>query len=180
LQHGEDRARFKPLASAHAHLINLVHGRLKQSGADFELYVAPAVFADARAGGDYLKELGAAIQQDILFFLSNAGSDAQARAWSQFSGRRPIVWDNFAVDGDEPWRLFVGPKLGASATLSEGASGFIATAAREPRASMLPIATAADYAWEWRNYNPQQSFDRALNLLYDERARAGLRVWARV
>ena len=32
----------------------------------------------------------------------------------------------------------------------------------------------------WRNYNPQQSFDRALNLLYDERARQGLRVWARV
>ena len=44
---------------------------------------------------------------------------------------------------------------------------------------MLPIATAADYAWDRRNYNPQQSFDRALNLLYDERARAGLRVWAR-
>jgi hypothetical protein len=45
---------------------------------------------------------------------------------------------------------------------------------------MLPIATAADYAWDWRNYNPQQSFDRALTLLYDERARRGLRAWARV
>jgi hypothetical protein len=88
--------------------------------------------------------------------------------------------DNFAANDDEPWRLFIGAKQGESGKLGEGAGGFIATAGREPRASMLPIATAADYAWDWRNYNPQQSFDRALTLLYDERARRSLRVWARV
>jgi hyaluronoglucosaminidase len=180
LQIGEDRARFKTLASAHAHLIKLVHGRLKQSAADFELYVAPAVFTDARAGGDYLKELGAAIPQDVLFFLSGPGSGAQAREWSATPARRHVVWDSFAANDDEPWRLFIGPKRDSSATLIETATGFIATASDDPRASMLPIATAADYAWDWRNYNPQQSFDRALNLLYDERARQGLRVWARV
>jgi hyaluronoglucosaminidase len=180
LQNGEDRARFKTLASAQANLINLVHGRVKQLGADFELYVAPAIFTNAQAGGDYLKELGAAIPQDVLFFNSGAGSGAQTRAGNATPARRPVVWDSFAANKDEPWRLFIGPKPNASATLLEGASGFIATAARDPRASMLPIATAADYAWDWRNYNPQQSFDRALNLLYDERARQGLRIWARL
>jgi hyaluronoglucosaminidase len=180
LQNGEDLARFKTLASAHARLVNLVHGRLKQSSPDFELYVAPAVTTSTQAGGDYLKELGAAIPQDVLFLLPGAGASAQAAAASGLADRRPLVWDNFAAGGDEPWRLFIGPKRDASATLIETASGFIATAARNPRASMLPIATAADYAWDWRNYNPQQSFDRALNLLYDERARQGLRVWARL
>ncbi|MGH9752651.1 MAG: DUF4127 family protein [Blastocatellia bacterium] len=180
LQNGEDRVRFKTLASAQAHLINLVHGRLKQSGADFELYVAPAVIASAQAGGDYLKELSAAVPQDVLFFFSSAAADARARGSSATPDRRPIVWDNFAADSDEPWRLFIGPKRDASGTQEPGASGFVATATREPRASMLPIATAADYAWDWRNYDPRQSFDRALNLLYDERARQGLRVWARV
>jgi hyaluronoglucosaminidase len=180
LRNDEDRARFKTLASAQAHLINLVHGRLKQLGADFELYVAPGVTASAQAGGDYLKELGAAIPQDVLFLLSDAGSGAQPPVWNATPARRPVVWDSFAANDDEPWRLFIGPKKRASATLIEGASGFIATASRDPRASMLPIATAADYAWDWRNYNPQQSFDRALNLLYDEHARQGLRVWARL
>jgi hypothetical protein len=174
LQNGKDRARFKTLASAQAHLINLVYGRLKQSGADFELYVAPAVTASAQAGGDYLKDLGAAIPQDLLFFLSLPGSGAPAPAG------RSVVWDNFAANDDEPWRLFISAKRGESGTIGDDAGGFIATAARGPRVSMLPIATAADYAWDWRNYNPQQSFDRALNLLYDERARQGLRVWARV
>jgi len=94
--------------------------------------------------------------------------------------RRPVFRDNFAANDVEPWRLFIGAKRGESAAISESASGFIAAAARGPRASMLPIATAADYAWDWRNYDPQQAFDRALNLLYDERARQGLRVWARV
>ncbi|MBO0724617.1 MAG: DUF4127 family protein [Blastocatellia bacterium] len=173
LQNAEDRARFKTLAAAQAHLINLVYGRLKRSGADFELYIAPSVFADSRAGGDYIKELGAAIPQDILFLLSSAGSGATA-------GSRSVVWDNFAANDNEPWRLFIGAKRGESGTIGEGASGFIATAAREPRVSMLPIATAADYAWAPRNYNPQQTFDHALNLLYDERARQGLRAWARV
>lgn len=155
LQNDEDRARFKTLASAQAHLINLVYGRLKRSGADFELYIAPSVIP-----GAYMKELGTAIPQDVLLF----------------------PWDNFAANDDQPQRLFIGAKRaesGQNERINEGASGFIAAAAREPGASMLPIATAADYAWDRRNYNPQQAFDRALNLLYDERARAALRVWAR-
>jgi beta-N-acetylglucosaminidase/Protein of unknown function (DUF4127) len=180
LQNDEDRARFKTLASAQANLINLVYGRLKQSGVDFELYVAPAVTATAQAGGDYLKEIGAAIPQDVLFFLSSAGSGAEASAGGATPARRPVVLDNFAADDDEPWSLFIGAKQGESGKLGEGAGGFIATAGRGPRASMLPIATAADYAWDWRNYNPQQSFERALNLLYDERTRRSLRLWARV
>jgi beta-N-acetylglucosaminidase-like protein/uncharacterized protein DUF4127 len=156
LPNGADLARFKTPASAQAHLINLVYERLKRSAANFELYVSPSVFA-----GDYMKELGAAIPQDVLLFR----------------------WDNFAANDNEPQRLFIGAKRGENGSSSQGArsaSGFIAAAAREPRASMLPIATAADYAWDWRNYNPQQAFDRGLNLLYDERARAALRVWARV
>jgi hypothetical protein len=180
LQNSEDRARFKTLASAQAHLINLVHERLKQSRADFELYVAPAVTASAQvgaqAGGDYLKELGAAIPQDVLLFLPSAASSARASA----APARHVIWDSFAANDDEPWRLIIGAKQGESGTPGEVAGGFIATAAHEPRASMLPIATAADYAWDWRNYNPQQAFDRALNLLYDEPARRCLRVWARV
>lgn len=184
LQNGEDRARFKTLASAQTHLINRVHGRLKQSGADFELYIAPAAFADARLNSDYLKELGAAIPQEVLFFWPGADSaermNTQAREGSALAGRRPVIWDSFPANDDEPWRLFPGAKRGASPTLNEDANGFIATARDEPRASMLPLATAADYAWDSRNYNPRQSLDRALNLLYDERARAGLRVWTQV
>src|SRR5262249_27347839 len=120
------------------------------------------------------------IPQDVLFFRSSADANLQAREWGALANRRPVLWDNFAANDDEPWRLFMAAKRGATPTLSEDANGFIATAMREPRASMLPIATAADYAWDSRNYNPQQSFDRALNLLYDERARAVVRIWAKV
>jgi len=174
-QNAQDRARFKTLASAQAHLVNLVHGRLKQSSPDFELYVAPSVRVPA---GDYLKELVAAIPQDVLFFRSGDDVDAQARELSALANRRSVVWDNFAANDDEPWRLIMDAKHGAAPALNENAVGFIATAMSQAQASMLPMATAADYAWESRNYNPRQSFDRALNLLYDERARAGLHVWA--
>ena len=57
----------------------------------------------------------------------------------------------------------------------------IAAAALLSAVLVVGLATAADYAWDPRNYNPQQAFDRALNLLYDERSRQGLRAetsWA--
>jgi hypothetical protein len=50
----------------------------------------------------------------------------------------------------------------------------------QARASMLPIMTAADYMWDSRGYDPARSFNRALDLLYDERAREGMRVWAQI
>ncbi len=185
LQNDHDRARFRTLASAQAHLINLVHGfiqgRLKQSGADFEFYVAPSIVADPRLNGDYLKELVASTPQDVLFFQPGAdspeGANERASAWSGIAGRRLVVLDNFASDVDQPWRLFPGAARVASPAVNEDANGYIITAMSQTRASMLPITTAADYAWDSINYNPQRSHDRALNLLYDERARKGLRVW---
>jgi hypothetical protein len=183
LQKDEDRARFKTLASAQAHLINQVHKRLKQSGADFELYVAPTLFADARLNQNYLKELGAAVPQDILFFRSGADSPeraaSQTESWSALANRRPVVQDNFPIN-EEPWRLSLSPKHSASPTLSEGASGLVVNGMSQARASMLPIMTAADYMWDSRGYDPARSFNRALDLLYDERAREGMRVWAQI
>src|SRR5262245_40010539 len=177
LQNGEDQSRFKTLAAAQAHLVNLVHRRLKQSSPDFELYIAPSVTTSA---SDYLKELGAAIPQDTLILRPGDDANPQASDWSALANRRPVVWDNSAANDDEPWRLFMDAKRADSPVLIENASGFVATAMNQARASMLPIATAADYAWDWRNYNARQSFDRASNLLYNIRARSGLRVWAQI
>ncbi|HKQ78709.1 MAG TPA: DUF4127 family protein [Blastocatellia bacterium] len=177
LQNGEDQARFRILAAAQAHLVNLVNRRLKQSSPDFELYVAPSATASASA---YLEELGAAIPQDVLFLRPGDDANTRAREEGALANRRYVLWNDFAANEDEPWRLFLDAKPGASPALNENANGFIATAMSQPRASMLPLSTAADYAWDWRNYNARQSFDRALNLLYDERTRAALRVWARI
>jgi hypothetical protein len=186
----EDRSRFKSLAAAQARLINFVHGllreRLKQ--ADSELYVAPAVLADASANAEYLKELGASIPQGVLLFRPETdsvdGSGARAKEWRALANRPPVIWSDFPTNVSASWRLFLGAKRAAppapNPAPGEESNGFIASATNQPNASRLPVMTAADYAWDPRTYNPQRSLDRALNLLYDERARAGARLWAQV
>jgi hypothetical protein len=171
LQKDEDRAQFKTMAAAHAHLINRIHRHLKQSRNDFDLSVIPAPGANVQLSRDYLKELGAAIPQEIPIIQTGV-EDAPAN-------RRQIVLDNFPSGDSESWRLFLGAKRGGSPRPGDDAAGFIARPMIYPRASMLPIATAAEYAWNPRDYDPQRAIGRALNLLYDERARAGLRVWLR-
>lgn len=172
LQKSEDRARFKTPAAAHAHLINRLHRHLKQSSGSFELVLLPAVYAKAQAGRDYLRELGAAIPPEISIIRTGVEN--------ALANRRPIMLDDFPASDSDPWRLFLGAKSGAAPALGDDAAGFIAHPLIYPRASMLPVATAAEYAWNPRSYEPPGATDRALNLLYDQRARAGLRVWAQV
>ncbi len=176
-QTSENNGRFKTVAAAQAQLVNMVHGRLKQTSPDIELYISPSSSASS---SEYQREFGAAIPQDVLFFRSDDGANGQIReaSASANANRRFVTWDNFADNDGQPWRLSMEAKRDASPGPGETANGFIVKAMSQSRASMIPIATAADYAWNPRNYNSKQSFDRALNLLYDERARAGLRVWA--
>jgi|GEM_PF-1561641 len=186
LQKAEDRARFQTLAAAHAYLINRTSEYLRRALPDSSLAVTPTVYTNLYGGRDYLKELGAAIPQEIPIFWTGIDvfapeyTDAQAREWGELIGRRPIIWDNFPVNDAEPWRVYLGAKRGASPTLSEQVIGFIANPMNQAHASMLPLATSADYAWDARGYNPDQALSRALNLLYDERSRAGLRIWSDV
>ena len=179
LRNGEDRARFKTAASAHAHLINRVYSHLKQSGNDFELSVMPKADLNAGGNGDYLKELGSAIPPEVAIFQNGSEPSSSEHTNPQArTNRRPIILDNFPANDEKPWRLFLGAKRGAQPTLDQDAIGFIAHPMSQARASMLSLATAAEYAWNPRGYDPQASLDRALNLLYDERARKAVRVWA--
>ncbi len=178
----EDRARFNTLAAAHAHLINRVHSRLKQSQRSFDLWVVPAVNADARGNREYLKELGEAIPQEIAIVRAGVESLSPEYASEReaLANRRQIILDGFPANDDKPWRLFLGSKRRTSPALNERAIGFVASPMSQARASMFPVATAAEYGWNWRDYDPQGALDRAQGLLYDDRAGRAMSVWSRV
>ena len=181
----EDRARFRTLAAAQAHLIRRLYEHLRRMSPPAELTVAPAVDTGPDGGREYLRELGAAAPPEVGFFWAGADAfapeetEARAREWAGLIGRRPLVWDNFPANDAEPWRPYLGPRRWASPRLPAEAGGLVANAMAEAHASMLSLATTAAYAWDPRGYDPEQALAGALNLLYDERSRAGLRVWAR-
>lgn len=179
----EDRPRFPTLAAAQAQLINLAYEHLQRTVPGFSLSVLPTFHPNLYLRRDYLKELGAAIPQEIPILWTGARSFSpeetamQAEQWEAAHLRQPLIWAYFPANDSEPWRLHLGPWPGAALALGEHALGLIANPMSQAHASMLPLATIADYAWEPRHYDPQLALNRALKLLYDERSRNAVRVW---
>jgi hypothetical protein len=186
LRAAADRERFKTLAAAQAQLVARVAEHLQKSGPPFELSVIPTENVEGDDGREYLRELGATLSRDVLIFwtrrdvFSSEYNEADARARGELLARRPIVWDNFPVVDREMWRLSFGPKRGGAPQLSDLTLGFIAMPTGQLHASMLPLATVADYAWDPRAYDPTKAQARALKMLYDERTASAIRKWIEI
>jgi hypothetical protein len=182
LQQEADRAQFKTLATAQASLLRRADDFLKTVCPTCQLSVVPANFIDQPSRQAYLQELGANVPPRVAFvwlasetFLPEYVS-GQAREWAKLTGRRPLLWSSFPVSAAA--QLFLGPKRNAAPTLPQDAVGFIANPPSQLYAAWLPLATVAEYAWGSRSYQPARALESALTLLFDERSRAGARLWS--
>ena len=87
---------------------------------------------------------------------------AQAKEWGELLRRKPLVWDNFPVNDGRSWRVHLGPLRGRDARLPAAAAGMVSNPMNQPRASMISLATIADYLWNPGAYDPQRSLDNAV------------------
>ncbi|MFJ1746232.1 beta-N-acetylglucosaminidase domain-containing protein [Streptomyces sp. NPDC088116] len=78
--------------------------------------------------------------------------------------KRPLVtMDNYPVNDYEQGRLFLGPYTGREPAVAAGSAALLANAMEQPSASRIPLFTAADYAWNPRGYQPQESWKAAID-----------------
>jgi hypothetical protein len=170
LQHEEDRATFANLAEAHAQLINRLHQDVDRRGGT--LAVTPTTYTNAWGDRDYLRQLGESVHDDVLFFWTGVDvaapeiTAAQAREWGELISRKPLVWDNYPVNDFARWRLFLGPVRYRAADLGSAVAGILANPMNEAHASMLPLATLAEYVRDPHGYDPDSARARAVELLY--------------
>ena len=176
LEKPEDRARFSSLAAAQADFTNRVWQYLQRTLPGSSLTIKPAVGKKLSDSRDYLKELGTTLTKEIQILLPEDSSIAPSE-WNELIGRAPIILGNFPAHEVEPWRLSLGPQPSASLGTNGEAAGFVVKAMSQAHVSMLPLTTSAIYAWDTRSYDPDRALNFALQLLCDERSRAGLRVW---
>ncbi|MER5177176.1 beta-N-acetylglucosaminidase domain-containing protein [Streptomyces sp. NPDC002896] len=104
-----------------------------------------------------------------------------ASARRAFGSRHPLVtMDNYPVNDYAQDRIFLGPYTGREPAVATGSAALLANAMAQPAASRLPLFTVADYAWNPRDYRPQESWLAAVDDLAgdDERTRAALRALA--
>src|SRR5579859_2082652 len=172
LQNPQDKARFKTLAGAHTYLINKLYRYLKSQSAENRLVLTPTTYTNDWGSRDYIKELGAGVDPDVPIVwtgtqvVSPTITVAQAEEWGELLRRKPLVWDNFPVNDGISWRVNLGPMRGRDPNLATAVSGLFSNPMVQPRASMIPLQTIAEYLWNAPAYNPEAAQRRAITQQY--------------
>lgn len=77
-------------------------------------------------------------------------------------GHPLVTMDNYPVNDYAPGRIFLGPYQGREPAVAAGSAALLANAMEQPEASRIPLFTAADFAWNARDYRPQESWRAAI------------------
>jgi len=106
---------------------------------------------------------------------------SDADAYGAIVHRRPFLGDNFPVtdDANKTGVLNLGPLVGRSADLPERVSGIGYNATPLAFASLLGVATGADFAWNPGAYEPERSLRDAARWLAGEEAAWAVEVLGR-
>lgn len=165
LQHPEDIAAYPDLVSAHVDLVQRVFAGLP---AGCRLIVCPLVYW-GRGTEPYIAALGAGIDPRIdLFWTGRAICSptldlADAATFTRTALRPPTYWDNYPVnDVAMSYELHIGPYRGRDPLLWRSSTGIIANPMELAEASLIPLATIADYLADPEGYDPEDSWQRAI------------------
>jgi len=176
LQDPHDQTQFKTLAQAHIYLTNKLYQQLRQQSAANRLVLTPTTYTNEWGSRDYAKELGAGVDPGVAIVwtgpkvYSPAITAEQASEWGGYIHRPPLIWDNFPVNDGARWCRYLGPLMGRDRQLPRVARGLVSNPMIEPRASMIPLQTIADYLWNSPAYDPAQSEAHAVISQYGQEA----------
>ncbi|MFF4757053.1 beta-N-acetylglucosaminidase domain-containing protein [Streptomyces sp. NPDC001292] len=169
---GADPARFgsgpDAAARAQARVANEVARYLAERHPDAApLSLMPTEFYEDGAT-PYRRALASALDASVHVAWTGVGvvprtitGDELADARAAFS--HPLVtMDNYPVNDYAEDRIFLGPYTGREPAVASGSAALLANAMEQAEASRIPLFTAADYAWNPRDYRPEESWRAAI------------------
>jgi hyaluronoglucosaminidase len=170
------------LAEEQANLATWLHHEL---GHDVRLSLVPTEYVGTRPTA-YLSALGSGLPADVDVFwtgptvCSPVISADDARAWREAVGGLPLLlWDNYPVnDATMEHELHLGPYRGRDPSLSDVLEGVLCNPMLQPRASLVALATAAEFWSDPASYDETDAWERAISEVGKDR-REALRAVAR-
>lgn len=174
---GADADRFgsgpEAAARAQAHVANAVARHLGQrhAGAPALSLMPTEYYEDGSTA--YRRALARELDDGVEVAWTGVGVVPRTITGRQLSEARevfahPLVtMDNYPVNDYAPGRLFLGPYQGREPAVAVGSAALLANAMEQPEASRIPLFTAADFAWNPREYRPQESWRAAIADLAD-------------
>lgn len=158
------------IGRAHVYFVNEVYRRFRESYDDIRLMVVPMVYDNtavlSRGDARYLQVMRQLAPEIQLITVPDSIDDLVAAA--QLTGREQFIWDNYWTTAYQHNHApeYVVPINRPSEWGESMATGYIflpIIPILEDRAQ-ISWYTSADYAWNPQQYDPRQSFDRAVTV----------------
>jgi hyaluronoglucosaminidase len=160
-------------ASAQAEFITAFLDRLRDRDPQAQMVMAPTWYRGADMKDpekrEYVETLARELHPDVYIFWS--GDDMAvnpvvtrkaAEEYKTLIGHRLILWDNFPVNDAHP-TIHLGPLTGRDTDLYEVIDGYMANPlCSQNEINRIPLATAADYAFNPWAYDPARSIGQAI------------------
>ncbi|MFB6874569.1 beta-N-acetylglucosaminidase domain-containing protein [Streptomyces sp. NPDC056323] len=135
---------------------------------------------------EYREALAAELDDRVQIAWTGVGVVPKTITGGELAGARaafghPLVtMDNYPVNDYAQDRIFLGPYTGRDPAVATGSAALLANAMEQSSASRIPLFTAADFAWNPKGYQPQESWQAAIDDLAggDARTREALRALA--
>ncbi|HEV7625056.1 MAG TPA: beta-N-acetylglucosaminidase domain-containing protein [Streptomyces sp.] len=164
----------KAAARAQAELANAVARHLSGRHPDAEpLSVMPTEFYQEGATA-YRTALAERLDHGVQVAWTGVGvvprtitGGELSEARSAFSQHPLVTMDNYPVNDYAQDRIFLGPYRGREPAVAAGSAAVLTNAMKQPTASRIPQFTAADYAWNPKGYDPQESWQAAIAAVAD-------------
>lgn len=97
----------------------------------------------------------------------------EGQQWVNKRIKRPsFVWWNFPVSDYVRNHLLLGEAYGLDKDAKVEMAGFVSNPMDKPEASKVAIFSIANYAWNLKAYDPMQTWEYAIDLLYPNMAKA--------
>ncbi|HOA13100.1 MAG TPA: beta-N-acetylglucosaminidase domain-containing protein [Myxococcota bacterium] len=169
------------MGQAHAAVVNRLLDDLRRINPDVVMAFCPTVYSDERieslgeASGDgaaYLSALSALDSDVQILWTGPHTSDAVMTAadmdnFRSFSGRKPVIWDNFwANDGGDGFlgRTMLSTYTGREPALADAVTGIMHNPSIQGGLSRLTMGTFADFMRNPDGYDPDAAIDFSAGL----------------
>ncbi len=166
-QYEEDAAVFDGIVDAHIYLVNKVYNTLKKTDPAISLTVCPTQYS-GNESGYYISKFGSGIPVDVDLFWTGAEicsrvlTVREADELMRATKHRPLYWDNYPVNDCEMFQeLHMGALIGRETELYNHCEGLISNVMEYAECSKIPLMTVADFLWNPKAYNPDESLKNA-------------------
>lgn len=168
----EDVEKYKFIEDGQSDFTNWIYSEIEKFCEDFTFTLCPMIYW-GRGHSPYLAQLAKNLNPKINIMWTGRQirseylDSSDAEVFIKDTKRKPFYWDNYPVNNlNLRYQLHMGPLVGRDNSLSNFSIGLLANPMLQARASLVPIATIADYLFDPINYDPEKSWIEALNRIY--------------